>query len=372
MMAIKNIFFTKFTLTARVALCLVLASANDHCYAGFSCFTAETGYQDGYGYRIRDRNVYFWQQSPYGETTEKLVKDADLDSFSPVVNPYWDNDRCSKSHINFGRDAKHVFFQEKLVDGADPETFGFVDFEYTKDKNAVYFLTKRLTTRVAQFRAIDAQYHSIYATDGEKYFFGQNIIEEPGFEFVAGHPGYARTRTKVYYNGEVIVPSADAPSFVVISPGNGLTKDKYHVFYHGEIIPNADPKTFVDVGDAWFKDARAAYFRGKEIPTARPNSIKTLRGGMYAVDDNAVYKEGRLLPTRDPASFHVLGLRGWTRDKNGIYFNESPVLKADPETFHIVNNEAQDKNYRYGAFSGNVYCKFNTEDTEPVENCRTK
>jgi len=43
--------------------------------------------------------------------------------------------------LYFARDNSHVFWEDKIVAGADPATFKAIDFGYGTDKNHVYYRT---------------------------------------------------------------------------------------------------------------------------------------------------------------------------------------------------------------------------------------
>ena len=146
------------------------------------------------------------------------------------------------------------------MEGADPRSFEFLDFVYTRDKNAVYSGGKRLTTRVKEFRVLP--YPPRYATDGERYFYGDIILPETELEFYGPVKGsaydYARSKTRVYDRGREIV-GADADTFTMELVGIGITKDKNNVYYQNRPIPNADPASFVVVRIGLFEDKRPFY-----------------------------------------------------------------------------------------------------------------
>ncbi|MBO4565235.1 MAG: DKNYY domain-containing protein [Bacteroidaceae bacterium] len=75
----------------------------------------------------------------------KIVKDADVKTFEPVYAYSFFNGRMEKMSADwgYGKDAKHVFWQDSIIVGADPETFEKIDFciesSWTVfDKNRIY------------------------------------------------------------------------------------------------------------------------------------------------------------------------------------------------------------------------------------------
>lgn len=86
-------------------------------------------------YSKDDKNVYFW---------EVPVESADVSTFRVVY---------ASTDFAFGADKNHVFSGHKILVGADPSTFEFVDFDGTdyiykaKDKNREYDLNVQMFTK---------------------------------------------------------------------------------------------------------------------------------------------------------------------------------------------------------------------------------
>lgn len=72
-----------------------------------------------------------------------LVKNADVKTFKPVIKySFFTGTKENKgTDFNYGKDLKNVFFQDSIIQGADPVTFEIIDFDGTWtvfDKNHIY------------------------------------------------------------------------------------------------------------------------------------------------------------------------------------------------------------------------------------------
>ncbi len=132
----------------------------------------------------------------------KILADADTPSFIPFG--YW-----------YGKDYKKVFYEDFSIKGADPETFvEFSGTEYTKDKNAVYLLGKRIEDADSQAFQILGQY-------------------------------YSKDENSVFYMIEKISQAKINTFSVIENDTHNYATDGVYVYEDGKIIKNANPKNFV-------------------------------------------------------------------------------------------------------------------------------
>ncbi len=346
--AISALLFLAFALFSRV--CLPWTCAPD---------------RGGYDVEVRDNKIMYYYYR-YGENSERIktiIESADPRTFIQLRRD--GEGPCVSLSSAYAKDKSFVYYKGMIIEGANPSTFRFLTGEYARDNVAIYSRTKRLTTKVDAFRLMPKR--SPYATDGEKYFYNDNIFDEPGFQFFRDdYPGYARTATKVYLNGQPI-QGADADTFEPYNPSQRITRDKNFVYFDGKPIPNADPNTFVVVGTYTFKDKRAVYLEGKEVAGADPGSVRLSEHRGYVIDEHAVYKQGKPIPNRDPKTFSELQYP-WTKDKNGIYYQDMP-FEADLSTFRATAlMHAVDKNYMF--YGPKKICKFDPANSIELPLCQ--
>lgn len=170
----------------------------------------------------------------YTFPTLKKIAEADVQSFEVKTS-------------RLARDANNVFLMDKLVPGADPETFEPVSesSNHSKDKNAVYWgspnntaTPTKLDLDINTFEIVDLE----YAKDAQKVFYQDKEVlglDPDNFEIVAkfGSTHYVKDSTKVMYKISfdfVELEGADATSFeVLVSNLGGKTyaKDENNVYF---------------------------------------------------------------------------------------------------------------------------------------------
>lgn len=149
------------------------------------------------------------------------------------------------------------------------------------------------------------------------------------------HSGYTEKDGKIYYKWihggrwtreYSLVEGADPETFSTInqSTNSYLGKDKNHVFIGASILAGADPATFEQIHDYYWKDKQFVFL---------------LQFG----GDSCV------IPEADPATFEVLGNDNWARDKQDVYFKFDKLPNCNASKFTVVNQDfgKDDKRYFY-------------------------
>lgn len=296
---------------------------------------------------------------------EKLLPKADPASFEVLRQPALEKGPCGGRRVESARDKNHVYYRWQIVQGADPQTYAFIDHQYASDKSAVYAGARRLTTRVSSFQRLGA-----YATDGKKHFFQDIVIGGTGFKLLGGDAqaarGYAATDLRVYHNGQV-VDRADPKTFDLYKPEVGITRDERYVYFNDQIIPGADPTTFEQVNGYTFKDKRGTYTEGQKINGAKGVNVRASEFGSYVIDGTTVYKQGKPLAKRDSATFVELQPQ-WTKDKTAVYYKDEAVPQIDVATFKTTSlDRGEDRHYRYEGLR--KVCTFRSDDTPTLPLC---
>ncbi len=274
------------------------------------------------GYQIEGDQVFWTRNSNFfgnwvpGRTA---LEGVDAKTFTPVErNKEKDPDASSP---NYGRDAKHVYYEAKVMPGADPATF--------KD---------------------------------------------------LGWP-MAADAVQVYYEGRAIV-GADPVTFMAVEGGVSRYRDKNHVYARDKVIEGADPATYVPVGDGRLgRDKNDYYVRNNDdydngefalhirdmasfkllipaVPPQRNSPWEDLWAFIWARDNQCFYVGDKVITIADPATFQNLG-QGYAMDAKQVYYLHRVVAGADPQTFQFVspNHDAGwEKTFaRYGKDAQRVY-----------------
>jgi hypothetical protein len=116
-------------------------------------------------------------------------------------------------------------------------------------------------------------------------------------------------------------------SFLIISCGNGYTKENGNVYY---VI---QPKSFAEHGGQGGKIL---------LKNADAYSFEELDIG-YGKDKKNVYLEGRLIKNADPETFEIIDFvdrnksqyKCYSKDKNYVFYFGEQIQNANPKTFQV-------------------------------------
>ncbi len=266
-----------------------------------------------------DRNHVFYNDA--------VLSDAPKNFKFIVQNPA-PNDRET-----FSTDGAKVFYGAKAIfpETIDAATFAPVgSTRYFKDKNHVYTLEK-----------------IIEGADSDT------------FEVVPGYlEKYAKDKKSVFYDG-VKVENCDAATHKILN--ENIHTDARHVFYAVQKFSD-DPANFEILASDYSKDAKNIYWKSSKISGADTTNFKvfaTENTFNYAKDGKSVFWCDKKLDKADAATFVGLS-NGYGKDKTNVWFGlhqeDQPeiVANADAATFEIYKSdtaEARDKNnnFKFGA-----------------------
>lgn len=240
------------------------------------------------GFKIENGKVYYsyWTFS-FGQRNDELP-DADPNTFKEVNN--W-----------LGRDARHVYFKDRLVHGADPATVVAEKYPLFRDKNDYYIQGTPLhVADMKSFKVLRQIENDIWAKDS-RYAY------------------YDSTRFAV----------DDIKNFKVVE-WNYAT-DGIHIYLHGKKLADSDPDTFQDLGGCYYRDKARVWFLERPVVGADPATFQFIGHG-YAKDKAHIYYDERIVTDADYATF-IIDEYGDARDKNGrfageIRFEDVPMPEA--------------------------------------------
>lgn len=177
------------------------------------------------------------------------VKLADPESFHPI-----------KAGIagsgSYSADAKQVYFEDKVVFGADPGSFTEVDYYVGQDKNRVY--NEHIPTKVKDYKKLEKVGQMMYS-DGYTIYDSDFEILPDADASTFKHIAHIWYRDKKHvWHGTRQLKDVDVESFTplrIVNSGSDFNygKDKSHVFFTDSIIEGADVETFEkrDIGGSW-------------------------------------------------------------------------------------------------------------------------
>ena len=208
-------------------------------------------------------NAYYMGKQP--------IPNADYDSFHQIGDI--SNLNCSGC---YAADKYRVYYEDHVVEGADPESFTEIVAYVGQDKHRVYRKWK--------------------ATD-----------------------------IKDYYQ---------------LSPIGGFSSDGLHIYTHElEVFDAADPSTFKHLGSLWYVDKDHVWWLEKPIKEADAATLQLVHlykyfngtslpaPSRYAKDKNHVFLDDSIVPGADPETFEYIqfveGGHSIAFDKNHIYEGEN-------------------------------------------------
>lgn len=203
-------------------------------------------------YVTRDGSVYYtyWTFS-FGQQSHELPQ-VDAASFKQVKG--W-----------LGRDNRHVYFKERLVEGADPVTLKADKYPLCHDANDYYHKGEPLhVASVKDFVVLKWSDDNFWARDGRYAYYNTRRIEGVDLKSfkVTSHCS-AVDGEHVYRYGKLL-PLADPKTYVEDWKGF-YSRDKAHIWYMGELLKDADYDSFVVDGDSDAHDKFGSFKRGERV-----------------------------------------------------------------------------------------------------------
>ena len=177
--------------------------------------------------------------------------------------------------------------------------------------------------------------------------------------FLTSCSGYTKKDGRVYLRSSneasigikyTEVENADYETFKIINHNLNidLAKDKKHVFKGASILEKADPNTFEQVKEYYWKDKNLVYllrFGGTEckIQNADPKTFTVIKAYLWSKDKNNVYYELDKLTDINPKAFIAID-EDWGKDDSFYYYHNLRLDSLDYKTAEIVSpNYIKDK-----------------------------
>ena len=263
------------------------------------------------------KNIY------YGD---KVLNEADPKSFKSL----------SKISSGLGKDKNNLYFFEDKVNNIDIKTLEIMTDEfsiYLKDKNGVYILFS---------------YNGGLPVDLDNGIISPKIlknVDKQTFQLIGG--GYSKDKNSVYYIGKKIDGVAPQ-NFKVLK--DYIFTDGKNVYLYGEKKEDIDLQTlkFFDDNSSYFFDKNNIYFQGDKLENADFKSFKIMESN-FSKDKNNVYAGNEKIDGADAKTFEVIDTyAGFARDKNYLYYSNERIKNSDPYTFQRINEHlVRDKNQFY-------------------------
>ena len=219
-----------------------------------------------------------------------------LMALAMAAQPAWAQHQFGerRKSYGYGVDRNAVYFEGRVIPGADARTFEYMAHGYARDRRAVYYRGEVLQgANPRTFRVVgdaeeqppvvipDGRGGGIDPRDGADWGrFPEELLPGNSLGF-----GYSKTNFDVYYLGKKI--DASASSFQVLS--FGYAKDAFNIYFEGAEVKDASSGTFRVLIDGYAKDAFNAYYRGREIPDCNVRTFECMGKGVARDDENKYF-----------------------------------------------------------------------------------
>lgn len=231
------------------------------------------------GYRIENNKVYYqsWGFS-FGYQPHELDS-ADAATFEDLGHDY-------------GRDATHAYYQEKLISGVNAPQFQVLREPFAADDRHVYYKGKLISGAKAPSFEAKTEYMGRDAHDVYWKGYPLHVADMESFDFLSStrsdFTSWAVDRQYAYFvemypdSDAFKVPVADYKSFHIIKGkaihkdaviSNNYAADKYQVYYKGTVIIGADPSTFQEVDWELATDKNHKFSKSEVISEMEWNNI---------------------------------------------------------------------------------------------------
>lgn len=192
----------------------------------------------------KDKVYYVFWSFGQGGWNESIVGCADILSFSEIKTDY----------SLYGKDKYYVYFQNKIIPGADPETFKHLKKGYAIDKNRAYYYSDSITNSGSRgFEIIDGY----FSKDSNNVYYTTtplNVCSLKNFEFVFKDEKNSWQQWSkdgcFYYFNNIKIPSNDYDNIIVFKGSAGIAKDRKYVYQENRnILYNQQGKRVIDTID---------------------------------------------------------------------------------------------------------------------------
>lgn len=303
---------------------------------------------------------------PYGKdknhaySFEEVIPEADANTFETFDSEEADGE----GFVIYARDAKNVFEDGYLLEDRDPDSFEILDsYDYTKDKNGVYYFSEPMA-------GADPETFMIIGND------------------------YSKDANHVYYYDDQ-VPLADPESFQLFNPDwlyeDGMAFDKNYFYEMGQVADWFDEQNMSIINGFFIENNGWIEFNEGYTRTALKSDVETLEAddlknftvledapifpGAWATGGEKVYLgSDHLVNLSDPDTFEFID-QFYSKDANNVFYLDqdaysitdllAPIPNADPTTFEPLGGE--NGPYALGKDAQSIYYKAQMLDVSDLQ-----
>lgn len=207
--------------------------------------------------------------------------------------------------FRYAKDSKCVYYENQLVEGADPKSFRVLEGEqnFGQDKNCVYYQANGTSIRnlnTLKHKNMNSGLNEAFHTDGTTVYNSELMAMPAGCDFATIHRveryrDWYADKNRVYYENRLL-PGANPQTFRIFQShyvsenyvSNNNKDDCYscdgdHVYYRDSLMSGVDVSSFICGYD--FVDSCSFAFDKNRYYQGCPNPrLEKLRQGKCQVD----------------------------------------------------------------------------------------
>ncbi|VVD79583.1 hypothetical protein PIN31115_01042 [Pandoraea iniqua] len=251
---------------------------------------------------------------------------------------------------SYAVDAKHVYFQDRLLQGASPDSFRLLDQAWGRDENLLFYCGKRI--RNADVQKLNWVGQGKYLTDGARVWYeGREVDGADPSTFVCAddivYQGAATDRSRPYRYGLADDPGPREQWGRYWSPFFVARPELRDYWWHKLVEQTSSDPDVRELGGGFRVVGKQVYLN--DLPLLEPDAATTsLLGDSFITDDTRLYSyaefhrgvlEGGVL-AGIPAQWRRLQ-HGWYRTDTYCYrknwHGNAESAKIDADTFEVLS-----------------------------------
>lgn len=325
---------------------------------------------------VNDTKTYNNNDNPTSETERWVIDHYCLENAYAYHGYLKENGPLCNSR--YERDANNLYYMDKILENADPDSFVFLNYLYFKDKDHAFYEKQLINDSDAEsFKTFEyfIKYPEVNKDrDSSDSSYSKLHRKKESYSQVSK---YSKDKNNVYFE-TLKITNADPINFELINDYFG--KDNKQVYFENKPIKDADTKTFIALEDKYSRDKNQLFFEDKKVAdlSTFDNATDYQRDHYRHYDDNFLlnreYQDGLKVYYRlpyintgshvlyngekiqdiDTKTFYPLRINTqpsynqgnlssyYNRDKNYVYYKTERLEGADPNSFIVI----EDKSHR--------------------------
>ncbi len=243
------------------------------------------------GYYIQNDKVYYY--GGFGNATVTALEHVVANQFETLDKRF---PKVEFAHL-YATDGTRVYFEGKLIKGADGKSFQVFGYGLGKDTSHVFAFHSILSDDPAHFIHVNGGLFK----DSKHVYVGDRIVsDDPGHLTYLGSTNLRSYHAdgKGVFSGSIRIDAADAKTFKPLAHNYSMDFETVFLIDEGVLktLEGADPTTFEVLSSYYAKDAHHVFWRYHQLPAADPASFEIISEEHHkSRDSRRVYEREKVI-----------------------------------------------------------------------------